>query len=280
MTLRDEFNVSLEDLRTIRAMLAPGASDGELRLLLATAKRLDLDPIRSQVRFFRTGGDATSRGVVTVGIDGFRAIAEGSGEYAGQDPPKFEVDETGKLVSATVTVYRKGWDHGVSATVFWAEFERTTAKGTGAWDRMPRLMLAKVGEAHALRRAFPRGLSGVYEPSELASPTNFPPSASVRGDHHDAPAAVDGDFKEVPPPSQPAPEPKPAAGPEDPEPRLVELRASIPNMIGALAVQKDREAARQRLSGWLSSHNYETLGQAHNADVPELEQLFASITAA
>ena len=192
--LRSEYGVSREDLDTVKNVLAPGASDSELRLLLATAKRLNLDPLRHQVHYVRMG-ENTQRGVILVGIDGLRVVAQDSGEYDGQDAPTYTYDKEGKLESATVTVYRKSFTRGVSATAFWSEYARPSRSGNGAWDKLPRVMLSKVAEASALRRAFPRGLSGVYEPSELDQarregtalppPTETPPPSSFKGEHHE-----------------------------------------------------------------------------------------------
>lgn len=150
-----------EMMDVLRNVVAPGASDAELRMLAMTGKALGLDVLRGQVKYVKIGG----RGVIMVGIDGFRAIAEASGSYDGQDAPEYEYsDESLKhLVSATVKVYRKGMTHAVSATAFWDEY----ARDSPIWRQMPRLMLAKVAEALALRKAFPRGLAQLYAPEEL-----------------------------------------------------------------------------------------------------------------
>ena len=163
-----------EEMEVLRQVVFPGASDVELRMVLQMAKDLDLDPRRGQIHAFHVG----SRPIVTVGIDGYRVIAENSGQYDGQDAPVLEYGQDKSLVSATVTVYRRGMSRGVSATAWWAEY----ARDTPPWRTMPRVMLSKVAEALALRRAFPRGLSGTYIPEELdqarAGPT--PPTVAPK----------------------------------------------------------------------------------------------------
>jgi len=162
-----ETDEETEEMSVLRAVVFPEASDAELRMVLAMARQLNLDPRRGQIRAFRVGG----RPVVAVGIDGYRVIAEDTGEYDGQDPPHIETDPAGKLISATVTVYRRGMSRGVSATAWWDEY----ARDTPPWRNMPRVMLAKVAEALALRKAFPRGLSGTYTPEEMDQATHTAP---------------------------------------------------------------------------------------------------------
>lgn len=203
-----QYGITPEQYEVLRREIAPGASPTELALFLTTCQRLRLDPFTRQVHYVRQPGASGERGMILVGIDGFRAIAEMSGEYDGQDPPEYVYDEEGRIVSATVKVYRKGMGHPIAATAYWSEYARPTSSGRGAWDKLPHLMIAKCAEALALRKAFPRVLSGVYEPSEMDQaraaahvapvtpvptppPTETPPSARVVGEHHGLTPATD-----------------------------------------------------------------------------------------
>jgi hypothetical protein len=76
---------------------------------------------------------------IQIAIDGYRAIAEATDLYDGQDAPVFETGANGSLISATVTVYRKGMGRGVSATAFFSEYNA----GNSMWTKMPRSQLAK-----------------------------------------------------------------------------------------------------------------------------------------
>ena len=133
---------------------------------------------------------------VQVSIDGLRAIAERTGLYAGQDEPEF-VDgpegPTGLPVACKVRVYRKDWTRPAVGIAYWAEAvqvsrDKTTGKErpSAMWARMPRLMLAKVAEALALRKAFPEDTSGLYtgdeiqEASESAEEARRLPAPSMR----------------------------------------------------------------------------------------------------
>lgn len=73
---------------------------------------------------------------------------------------------------ATVTVYRmvSGTRVPFTASARWKEYAQTDKDGNpvAMWKKMPYLMLAKVAEALALRKAFPNDLSGLYTNEEMA----------------------------------------------------------------------------------------------------------------
>jgi hypothetical protein len=94
-----------------------------------------------------------------------RSQAAMSGEMAGSDDPRFEMDGQ-KLVAATVTVYRmtQGQRFPYQATARWSEYCPDNAP---MWKRMPHTMLGKCAEALALRKAFPQQLAGLYSREEM-----------------------------------------------------------------------------------------------------------------
>jgi hypothetical protein len=109
---------------------------------------------------------------IQVSIDGFRVIAERSGDYAGQDEPQYTYDANGKLESAKVTIYRFRGNNrypAATAVAYWDEYCQRDYNGnpTNMWAKMPRVMLAKVAEALALRKAYPQDLSGLYTTEEM-----------------------------------------------------------------------------------------------------------------
>jgi phage recombination protein Bet len=148
----------------IRRTFVGNAPASVADLFLAVARRTGLAPEQRQIYLIRRGNDW----VVTVGIDGLRLIAARTGQYAGSDAPQFEMGPDGLPVSATVTVYRLVQGHRCpfSAIAFWTEFAPSGDRGI--WREKPRHMLGKVAEAHALRKAFPADLAGLYTPEELA----------------------------------------------------------------------------------------------------------------
>ena len=88
-----------------------------------------------------------------------------TGLYDGQDEPEFgpacacgDKRPDGHPEFATVRVYRKGVSRPIAATAYWHEYKPEPGRegrGDQMWTRMPRVMLAKVAEALALRKAFP-----------------------------------------------------------------------------------------------------------------------------
>lgn len=161
----------------VRSIVAPDLDDIELAYFLRDCTRRGLDPLARQAYAFKS---AKGKVTTVVGIDGFRAIAQATGEYRGQTPPEFTdgtswsdmpLADPSKLVAARVGVLRAGFDAPVVATAVLREH----AQRTDPWRRMPHVMLAKCAEAQALRRAFPHQLSGAYTQEEL----------------HDAPDAID-----------------------------------------------------------------------------------------
>jgi phage recombination protein Bet len=154
-------NDMLRGLHTVRNVLAPDLSDDELKLFAMVATRSGLDPFAKQVYAVKRQGRVTFQ----TGIDGYRSIAARTGLYDGQDEPEYGATcecgdgrPAGHPESATVRVYRKGVGRAIAATAFWHEYKPeagASGRQDAMWVRMPRVMLAKVAEALALRKAFP-----------------------------------------------------------------------------------------------------------------------------
>jgi phage recombination protein Bet len=149
---------------------------------LAHCHRTGLDPIARQIYAIERGGKWT----ITVSIDGFRLIAQRSREYAGQTPIEWTADgvvwhevwlSDEPPAAARVGVRRKGFEEPLFAVARWSSYavmvpewrdgQKVGEKLSPMWERMPDLMLGKVAEALALRRAFPMELSGLYTEEEI-----------------------------------------------------------------------------------------------------------------
>lgn len=182
----------------------PDCNPDEFNQFMHVAASLGLDPLKKQIYAFVFNKDKPDkrRMSIIVGIDGFRAVANRSGNYRPDDKtPRITYDERAinpatnplGIISAEVTVYKRV--HGdwwpVTAIAYWDEFapivergEWTTDEETGkrffkkegvftldpakdTWRRMGRVMISKCAEAQAIRRGWPEDLSSVYEDSEL-----------------------------------------------------------------------------------------------------------------
>lgn len=161
----------------IKKQIAPKATDDELKLFLYQAKRTGLDPLTRQIYCIHrkskdyASGQWVEKMTIQTSIDGFRVIAERSGDYGGQEEPEFIYKEE-KLICCKVPVFRFRGDIRYKASVgvaFWSEYVPTDKDGnpTGLWSKMKHTMLSKVAEALALRKAYPQDLSGLYTAEEM-----------------------------------------------------------------------------------------------------------------
>ena len=88
------------------------------------------------------------------------------GGIVGTDKPIYTLDEDDKIISCEVTV-KKMFDGGhvgeFTAEVFFSEFNT----GKQQWASKPHVMISKVAEMHALRKACPDELSQAYAEEEF-----------------------------------------------------------------------------------------------------------------
>ena len=157
-------NITPDQVDLIKSQIAVGATDDELKLFLHVADKSGLDPLSRQIYFIKRSGKMT----IQTAIDGFRAIADRTGQYIGSSDAVFE-EIANKPVKATVTVNKvvQSVIGNFTATARWDEYYPGKSQGF-MWDKMPHTMLGKCAEALALRKAFPAQLSGLYTGDEMA----------------------------------------------------------------------------------------------------------------
>ncbi len=149
----------------IRKTLAPGATPAELDLFIYDCLRRGTHPLDRMIHFTKRGDKYTP----ITSIDYMRSQAGETGDHAGTDDAEF-VESEPYPKSAKITVYRitQGQRYGYGATARWSEYYPGDGAPGFMWRKMPHVMLAKVAEALALRKAFPRQLGGLYAREELA----------------------------------------------------------------------------------------------------------------
>lgn len=172
------FGYDQQAINLIKDLIAKEASDPELALFLMQCQRSQLDPFAKQIYCIGRWDTALGRKVFTtqISIDGARLTAERSNKYEGQDGPYWcGPDGVWKDIwlesyppsAARVGVMKKGFKQVLYAVANWESY---CQKGKGKdgkeyimsmWAKFPSLMLGKVAEMLALRRAFPMELSGL-----------------------------------------------------------------------------------------------------------------------
>lgn len=174
-----------EQIQLIKTQIAPKATDDELKLFLYQAQRTGLDPLARQIYCIHRKSQGVEKMTIQTSIDGFRVIAERTGDYGGQSAPIFE-EFNGMPTKCTISVFRFRGETRYEASIavaFFNEYvqlkdEYANNQRTGRkvpadmWAKMPHTMLAKVTEALALRKAYPQDLSGLYTTDEMAQSTN------------------------------------------------------------------------------------------------------------
>ena len=161
---------SAQQLAALKSLGLAQADSGDLAFFFHQAQRTGLDPFARQIYMINRGG----RWGIQTSIDGFRIIAQRSGQYAGQTAPYWcGEDGVWKDVwlsntpptAAKIGVYRANFTEPTWAVARWESYSIST---NPIWKKMPDVMLAKCAESLALRKAFPNDLSGIYTDEEMS----------------------------------------------------------------------------------------------------------------
>ena len=192
------------DLDLIKNTVAKGATDDELRLFLYTAQARGLNPLTRQIHLVKRkqkiDGEDKSVATIQTGIDGFRLIAQRTGQYAPSPKPTHFEYRGNWLVSATVYGVKLIGGHAFefAATAHRSEYE---VPYSPLWKKMPHTMLEKCAEAKMLRRGFPEELSGLYSDDEMAqadTPAGDAAAPEPLVTHNaEGDKVVEGEFKDI-----------------------------------------------------------------------------------
>lgn len=188
-----------KSLDLIRRTVAKDCDAAEFDQFIHICRAVRLDPLRRQIYAFVFGKNNPQyrRMSVVTGIDGYRAIAERTGNYRPDTaPPRIEYSDGAKdarsnplgIVRCEVTVYKHA--HGewfpVTADAYWDEYaplkDGALDPKKENWRKMARVMIAKCAEAQAIRRAWPDDFSGLEVEEETDRRAALELSASELAD--------------------------------------------------------------------------------------------------
>jgi len=172
------------DYALIKATHLPEGTDQQFRLLVAFGHAKGLDLVTKQyygiIRMVTRNGTKVPVMTIQIGIDGYRTIAQRTGEYDSQDGPYWcgadgvwtdvWLDETKPPMAAKVGIRRKDSDGITYHVAKYSEFVQLVDRYEGEypnrrkvssapnemWAKMPSNQLAKCAEAGALRKACPQ----------------------------------------------------------------------------------------------------------------------------
>lgn len=169
-----------ESVDLLRKTICANLSESDFRLFLHVCETTGLDPFTRQIYAVMRYDAVTGRDVMSiqVGIDGLRLIASRSGELDGHDGPYWAgTDGVWKDAwlpltppsACKISIYRKGTKYPFTGIARFDSYAQRKRDGQLAnfWARMPDVMLAKVAEAMALRKAFPAEMSALYIDEEM-----------------------------------------------------------------------------------------------------------------
>jgi phage recombination protein Bet len=168
------WEISPEQIKTLSqaGIIPANTPPAQVKVFAEVCNRHGLDPFTKEAHLIGYGNKYS----VVVGINGLRAKAELSGVHAGTDDVQFNLTPDGRYTTAaqlnghpdtaTVTVWKivAGQRVPFTATVSFKEFCNSK---NPSWRSMPLQMISKVAESHALRKAFPRMVSGLSITEEI-----------------------------------------------------------------------------------------------------------------
>lgn len=180
-----EWNPNEKEVAIVRNSICVGANTTQLAYFLNVAKTSALNPIKKQICMLITKKKVNGQYQEVVHayttLDGYRVIAHRSGRLDGiyglqwGDENGHWYDnlpaDAGVPFAARAHVAVKGCSHPFVIPIYWEEFGKdAAAKGEwSTWAKMPRHMLMKTAQIHALRLAFPDDIQGLETEEELTA---------------------------------------------------------------------------------------------------------------
>lgn len=156
--VREDAEAQGKRIALIKAKVAPDATNTEFELLMYIAAKYDLDPLLKEIWLVKFGNAPAQ---IYAGRDGYLKIAHRSGHFDGMETKVNMSADGTKIESATCTIWRNDMQHTISSHVLFNEY----STGKNLWATKPAVMIGKVAESVALRKAF--SVAGLYSPEEM-----------------------------------------------------------------------------------------------------------------
>lgn len=156
--IREDPEAQANRIALIKAKVAPDATNTEFELLMYMSAQYGLDPLLKQIWLVKFGNSPAQ---IYAGRDGFLEIAHRSGHFDGMETKVNMSADGSRIESATCTVWRNDMQHPFTSNVLFNEY----STGKSLWTSKPAVMIGKVAESVALRKAF--SVSGLYSPEEM-----------------------------------------------------------------------------------------------------------------
>lgn len=163
-------NYKAEMIQVMHKTVAKGTSPAELAYFLTVAKESGLNPFNKEIWCYKDGNGNL---IVFAGRDGFLKRAQQDERWAGMrscevcENDTFEMNpiegtikhifgakDRGNLIGAYAIVFVKG----IEPTIEWVNYKEFDLK-QALWKSKPAMMIKKVAETHALKKAF--GINGI-----------------------------------------------------------------------------------------------------------------------
>lgn len=159
-------------VKTMQETVARGTTPAEFALFVQYCKATGLNPFKKEIWCIKANQGLQ----IMTGINGFWAIANASSTFDGAEVGLINASgewvktvPDNSFIGAWCRVYRKDRRIPMEGEALLADY----AKGFGLWKTAPRIMIKKVAESIALRKAFPQELNGLYTREEM--PAEYTP---------------------------------------------------------------------------------------------------------
>lgn len=159
-------------------------TDQEIIMFMGMCKANKLNPFNNDAYLIKYGSQAATmivskdvflkRAINNPNYNGMRSgiIVVKNGEIIKREGHIKLKDE--EIAGAWCEVFRKDWEHSIYQEVNFSEYAGYTKEGklNSQWASKPVIMITKVAESTALRKAFTENLQGMYISEEISEPVN------------------------------------------------------------------------------------------------------------